>query len=150
MNTKPLLIAGTLTAVLLAGYALMPKTGDRIAPDTEIAATGEATAPIETTTAPVEATQDTAAMVVNQDGEAIAGRSPIASYSTQEDCQSATGRECHEIRCEGMTEGQTAEDVCGPEFVEGWQAVVPTPDNTAIPEIIAPPMETAPEPTTTP
>ncbi len=167
MNTKPLLIAGAVTAVILAGYAMtMPQNANQSVPDASVIVEEPAPAPVETApdmtatemTAPAateestEPMQETAAMVVDAEGETTAFQSPIVTYATQEECQSATARECHEIKCEGLGEGQTAAEVCGPEFVEGWQAIVPTPDNTAIPEIVAPPMdmEITPEPTAEP
>lgn len=171
MNTKPLLIAGAVTAVILAGYAMtMPQSANQSVPDAPAPVIAEEPAPVETTpdmtatemTAPAtteestEPMQETATMAVDAEGETTAFQSPIMTYTTQEECQSATARECHEIKCEGLGEGQTVADVCGPEFAEGWQAIVPTPNNTAIPEIVAPPMEMeitpepTPEPTATP
>lgn len=163
MNTKPLLIAAVSAAVLAAGYTMMPQTGEKIAPDTSITKMSETTVPVEMTPeasiqapveaapeAPAEAPQETAAMVVNPDGESATARSPIVTYGSKEECAASTGRECHEAKCENVPEGQSAADVCGPEFVEGWQAIVPTPDNAAIPEIVAPAMEVTPDPVPAP
>lgn len=138
MNIKPLLIAGVLIGAALAVYTALPKTGESIAPDTVITETTGATVPVET---PAVEPEQTAAMVTNPDGEALTPRSPIATYASKEQCEAATHRECHDVICKDVPAGQTAAAICGPDFEEGWQAIVPTADSAAIPEIIAPPLE---------
>ena len=61
----------------------------------------------------------------------------ITSYASQEACEQATRRTCHYLSCEGGMDY-----TCSPASA-GWQAVVPTPDRTAIPERIAPPLGSA-------
>lgn len=74
------------------------------------------------TTSPVEPTQTT------------------NSYASEEECSTSTGTPCHYVTCDSIPEGKQPDEVCGPNFSKGWQPVVPTPDKTAIPEEVAPPL----------
>ncbi|MBI2233937.1 MAG: hypothetical protein HYU57_02880 [Micavibrio aeruginosavorus] len=67
-------------------------------------------------------------------------------YTTEAECAAATGMTCREIRCENMMEGLGISEVCGTDFREGWQAMMPSDMET--PQVVPPPpadMKTGPE-----
>lgn len=67
-------------------------------------------------------------------------------YTTEAECAAATGKTCREIRCENLMEGLSISEVCGPDFREGWQAMMPSDMET--PQVVPPPpadMKTGPE-----
>lgn len=94
------------------------------------------------------------AKAVTKDAQTEDERSPAAViYTTEDECKAGTSRPCHYVRCEADTtvaEGtdkiefnSAATDVvneCKVGESTGWRPVVPTPDNTAVPEVIAPPV----------
>lgn len=75
--------------------------------------------------------------------------SVVRIYSTEEECKEATNTACHFVRCEDSpamgteTEDQekAIENACEANEKTGWRAVVPKPDNTAIPEEIGEPIK---------
>lgn len=67
-------------------------------------------------------------------------------YTTESECATATGMTCREMRCENMMEGLGISEVCGPDFREGWQAMMPK--DMEMPQVVPPPpadMKTGPE-----
>lgn len=93
------------------------------------------------------------AEAVETDAQSGAERSPaVVIYTTEDECKAGTSRPCHYVRCEADAVAQgddhikfnsAATDVVN-ECIEGektgWRPVVPTPDNTAVPEVMAPPV----------
>ena len=75
--------------------------------------------------------------------------SVVRIYSTEEECKEATNTACHFVKCEDApamgveTEEQekAIENACEATEKTGWRAVVPKPDNTAVPEEIGEPIE---------
>lgn len=75
--------------------------------------------------------------------------SVVRIYSTEEECREATNTACHFVKCEDApavgteTEEQeeAIENACEAHEKSGWRAVVPKPDNTAVPEEIGEPIE---------
>ena len=75
----------------------------------------------------------------------------MKTYATEDECTSATGKPCNFITCDAVPESTQPDEACGPDFQQGWQPVVPAPDQTNVPENVAPPLtgqgtETAPKP----
>lgn len=92
------------------------------------------------------------AEAVENDAQTEEDRLPAAViYATEDECKAGTSRPCHYVRCEADVATQAgdlefssaATDVvneCIDGEKTGWRPVVPTPDNTAVPEVIAPPV----------
>ena len=76
------------------------------------------------------------------EGEAY---SVVRIYGTEQECKDATNTSCHYVACENApavgseTEEKAIENACEANEKSGWRAVVPTPDATSIPEVVAPP-----------
>lgn len=45
----------------------------------------------------------------------------VAIYSSEEECESETGRNCDFVNCDYIPDGKTFEEVCGVNFKKGWQ-----------------------------
>lgn len=93
------------------------------------------------------------AEAVKNDAQTEAERSPAAViYTTEDECKTGTSRPCHYVRCEANAAAQSSDQIeyssaaadivneCIEGEKTGWRPVVPTPDNTAVPEVIAPPV----------
>ena len=76
-------------------------------------------------------------------------------FDSEEACKEATNLACHLVKCEGdalppvVDEAAKpivkpivgVENACAENEKTGWRSVVPAPDKTAIPDVIAPPAE---------
>lgn len=76
--------------------------------------------------------------------------SVVQIFDTEQACKDATSRACHLVKCEGDdpvagTEDEATvravENACAENEKTGWRPVVPVPDKTAIPDVIAPPAD---------
>lgn len=136
----PIILGSAVLAVAIAGLLIStPRPASNIVAPiaTENAAitTPEAeTGAADLMAAPaIEPASDTAP--VTPSGQVNTGITPPAPlYATEEECETASqGRNCFFQSCT-----QTDPQSCPVGFQEGWQAAIATPDNTAIPDIVAP------------
>ncbi len=42
------------------------------------------------------------------------------TYTTKEECEATTQKECYLLLCDNIPDGKTFEEVCGRGFKEGW------------------------------
>ncbi len=93
------------------------------------------------------------AEAVENDARSGEDRLPAAViYATEDECKAGTSRPCHYVRCEVDATARSGDQIeyssvatdvvneCIDGEKTGWRPVVPTPDNTAVPEVIAPPV----------
>lgn len=72
--------------------------------------------------------------------------SVVQIFATEEECRQTTSTACHFVKCEdapavGTEEEEEAiENACEANQKSGWRPVVPAPDKTAIPDVVAPPL----------
>ena len=89
----------------------------------------------------IDSAPDTAQEAPLDKGEAY---SVVRIYSAEQECKDATNRACHFVACKNAPvvgsefEEKAIENVCEANEKSGWRAVVPAPDVTAVPEIVAP------------
>jgi|GEM_PF-5290368 hypothetical protein len=110
-------------------------------------AAGEAVA--ETVPGSVGTVNETSKIAEDQSLNKGEAYSVVRIYSTEEECKEATNTACHFVKCEDApamgveTEEQekAIENACEATEKTGWRAVVPKPDNTAVPEEIGEPIE---------
>lgn len=160
----------TLLTAMLAAFAVVavlaillaqPRPDDPVLPaDQASGAQSSEQATIAAQTEPAAPGPDGAFPNPNIDTSATATTTPFAGataapttpvttiYATEDECKQATGTACHALSCEDIPEGKTASEICGADFKPGWQALVPSPDRSAVPERVAPPMTTTPESST--
>lgn len=141
------MLAAFAVVAVLAILLAQPRPDDPILPGEEshtasMAAQGEAAAGPDVPFP--NPNIDTAASDTTPFADGSTTTTPVtAVYPTEDSCKQATGTACHLLQCENVLEGKSPEgksvtETCGVDFKPGWQALSPTPDRSAVPEIVAP------------
>ena len=110
----------------------LPADPDQMAPEAIEPAEGDS---FTDQTAPVTPTPQ-----VDAPAAAVAPAAVPPSYASEEDCKAATNVPCHFVTCDSVPAGKQPDEVCGADFKKGWQPLAATPDKTAVPEEVAPPL----------
>lgn len=140
----------TLLTAILAAFAVVavlaillaqPRPDDPVLPGAEspasMAAQGNLTAGPDVSFP--NPNIDTSVAATTTFADESATTTPVtAIYPTEDACKQATGTACHALQCENVPEGKSVAEICGVDFKPGWQALSPTPDRSAVPEIVAP------------
>lgn len=126
--------------------ALAPAAGDAV-PGSVGAAPDRVTSDMETARMPAQPEAVPQEPEGLEKGEVY---SVVQIFDTEQACKDATSRACHLVKCEGDdpvagTEDEATvravENACAENEKTGWRPVVPVPDKTAIPDVIAPPAD---------
>ncbi len=158
MQSKDRQLLGFLAIALVAVFAIylsaIPRSGDYVADDSfmpgiaDIApAAGEAVG-----SAVPGSVADAVVPTVPQEPVGLekgAAYAVTQIFDNEQACVEATNRACHFVQCENdalpsaqdeRTE-RAVENACADNEKTGWRSIVPAPDKTAIPEVVAPPAE---------
>lgn len=60
-------------------------------------------------------------LVRSSDDNLATSNSQTITYTSQEECETAMGGRCSYVTCDVVPEGKTFDEVCGEDFVKGWQ-----------------------------
>jgi hypothetical protein len=134
-NRNALLIVAVIVFALIAGamIALPNQPADMTQPTPGPTASNTFDTTTDTTTAvttdgTTESTLAPAAGDTNTTMDNTTITTPTRTYATEEECRGAAAGACHPVS-------------------GGWEAVTPT-DNTSVPEVVAPPLNSTPSTTT--
>ena len=152
MNSKDRQLLGFLAIALTAVFAIylsaIPPRGEYIADDALLAdlvnvspAAGDV----------VPGSVASASNVPQEPEELEKGKAYAVTqiFDSEEACKEATSLACHLVKCEGDALPPAAdestrpaiENACAAHEKTGWRSIVPAPDKTAIPDVMAPPEE---------